>query len=243
MGEAKGSWKIGLGASNQRTLIVGAWPSSLLINTVIANLPHAIFSVIYFSTNAVFTSMTLASEWSQYAVNRKGLRVSSSAESLQRNSYFLSLPFRYALPLMAASATLHWLISQSIFLVGIDAYTSNYKRDPDSDVSTCGYSPTGVISVISVGILIVISIVGFSFKRLKSGMPVAGSCSLAIAAACHPVPVNDSRGAEVVRQTEDHPELFPLKWGVMSLDSAGGFGHCGFSSREVEMPVDGEIYK
>lgn len=26
---------------------------------------------------------------------------------------------------------------------------------------------------------------GIGFKRFKSGMPVAGSCSLAIAAACH----------------------------------------------------------
>jgi hypothetical protein len=31
-----------------------------------------------------------------------------------------------------------------------------------------------------------ICLVGLSFRPLESGMPVAGSCSLAIAAACHP---------------------------------------------------------
>jgi hypothetical protein len=39
-------------------------------------------------------------------------------------SYFLSLPYRYAIPLMGTSAILHWLISQSLFLVGIEVHSA-----------------------------------------------------------------------------------------------------------------------
>ena len=198
MNDSSGIWTAGLQALDSRTLITGAnWPTSLISNTLIANLPQLIYSVIYFAVNSIITTMTLASEWSQYAFQRKGLRVSKEPQMSQRSTYFLSLPYRYALPLLTTSGILHWLISQSLFLVGIEAYTPDFKHDPSSDLNTCGYSPVAIVCSILVGAAMVTSLVGLGFKRFKSGMPVAGSCSLAIAAACYPasVPENDSRAA------------------------------------------------
>lgn len=49
------------------------------------------------------------------------------------------------------------------------------------------------------------------FRRFKSGMPVAGSCSLAIAATCHSYVANDMDGLDQLGA-----EYQKLKWGVES---------------------------
>ncbi|KAL4888475.1 hypothetical protein BDV59DRAFT_206058 [Aspergillus ambiguus] len=181
-------WTSGLGAAVQQFLIHGnRAPISLIPNILIANLPQTIFSLIYFCTNSVFTTMALAVEWSSYAIHRKGLRVFASPQGAQRSSYFLSLPYRYAVPFMALSTVLHWLISQSLFLVSVEVYDSDFNRRPAGDIIPCGYLPVGVVSGLSVSGFVVVCLIGImGFNHFKSGMPLAGSCSLAISAACHP---------------------------------------------------------
>jgi hypothetical protein len=185
--------------------------------------------------------LTLAAEWSRYAHHQKGLRVSSNPQLSQRSSYFLSFPYRFALPSLAFSAVLHWLISQSLFLVGIESYTAVLERIPERDVTTCGYSPPAIVSSIAVGVVMMTWLVGFSFKRLESGMPVAVSCSLAIAAACHPSLT--FVGDECVDEDGKlGAEQMPIKWGVTYVD-ADGEGHCSFTSEEVKMPEEGKMYR
>jgi hypothetical protein len=70
-----------------------------------------------------------------------------------------------------------------------------------------------------------------SFIKLPSSMPVAASCSAAIAAACH-VPV------EEIDELSAEKELM---WGDMGEDEKG-IGHCGFSMKDVERPADGKLY-
>ncbi|OGM45657.1 hypothetical protein ABOM_005450 [Aspergillus bombycis] len=240
------TWTMGLGAVNAQTLITGTgWVTSLISNALIANTPQLLFSMIYFTFNAIFTAMTLAAEWSRYANHRKGLRVSGTPENAQRSSYFLSLPYRFAVPALTFSAILHWLISQSLFLVGIESYTEDLQRNPTRDVITCGYSPPAMVSAIVVGVVMMAWLVGFSFRRLESGMPVAGSCSLAIAAACHPT--LSLKGSAYVEEEEEEEgklgaEQMRVQWGVTSVD-ADGEGHCSFSSGEVGVPEDGKIYR
>ncbi|KAE8383704.1 hypothetical protein BDV26DRAFT_299275 [Aspergillus bertholletiae] len=238
------TWTMGLGAVNAQTLITGTkWVTSLVSNALIANMPQLIFSLVYFSFNALFTAMTLAAEWSRYATHRKGLRVSGSPEMAQRSSYFLSLPYRFAIPSLVFSAVLHWLISQSLFLVGIESYTDDLQRDPTRDVMTCGYSPPAMAGAIAVGAVMLAWLVGFGFRRLASGMPIAGSCSLAIAAACHPT--LSLKGDEFVEEEgESGAELMKVQWGVTYyVDDADGEGHCSFSSGEVAAPEDGQTYR
>ena len=47
--------------------------------------------------------------------------MSNVAKGAQRSEYFLQLPYRFALPIMLYSGFLHWLCSQSFFLVSISA--------------------------------------------------------------------------------------------------------------------------
>jgi hypothetical protein len=151
---------------------------------------------------------------------------------------------------MAASATLHWLISQSIFLVGVDAYDEAWERAPYLDVMTCGYMPIAIVSAIAVGAVMLLAILVLACRRLDSEMVVAGSCSLAIAAACHPgYDPNSEQAVDAPGEMEMEAEMngigmeyLPLRWGaVRSVE--GEVGHCAFTSEEVEMPQAGRVYQ
>ncbi|KAJ5196975.1 hypothetical protein N7449_007454 [Penicillium cf. viridicatum] len=233
------SWTVGLGEPNVSTLIAGLL-SSLVANTIIANIPQAMFSVLYFSSNGIYTIMALANEWSYHAFKRKGLRVSTLPRGSQRSTYFLSLPYRYSLPLLTFSGILHWLISQSLYLVSTMSYGARLTREPADDTFTCGYSPSAIVSTLSVGAAMMAFLVLMAFKRLKSGMPVAGSCSLAIAAACHPSLPDGEDGA--MGETARIGGTLPLKWGV-KMPGCDGIRHCALSSEQVEFALDESVYE
>jgi hypothetical protein len=230
------------GTVDPRTAITGL-PNNMTLNAVIANTPQVILSVLYFSYNAIFTTFLLSYEWLSYAQKRKGLRVSRQPSGTQRAAYFLSLPYRFGLPLMLLSGVLHWLVSQAIFLVSIDFYThdgtpsayawssSGYVRV--FDFKTCGFSPIAIVSVIVLGGLMIVGIFAFSFVPYDRGMTLAGSCSIAISAACHLDKEVDIDG-EVAA-------IEKLQWGVVSVGD-NGVGPCAFSSQDVEVPVKGELY-
>lgn len=236
-------WKLGLGAVDPLTILKGDhWPISLIANSLIANTPQTIFSVLYFILNGVFSTMVLAAEWSDYAVHPKGLRVSTTPKGAQRSTYFLSLPYRYGIPLLILSTLIHWLMSQSLFLVAVQAYNPTHERDPVQDLTSCGYSPVAIISVVSVGLVMLSFLVALACRRLRDGMPVAGGDSMTISAACHPCHPchgDESRGEEL--QAE---EYLPLSWGATAPfpESDLDVGHCTFSGAEVEAPKEGFLY-
>ncbi|KAF9890173.1 hypothetical protein FE257_006334 [Aspergillus nanangensis] len=234
--DSTGIWGVGLGQVSTQSLISsgGNWYPSIIANSILANLPQLIFSMLYFAFNGIVTTMALADEWSQFATERKGLRVSSPPTGAQRSRYFLSLPYRYAIPFIVLSMVIHWLISESLFLAVIEAFTVNLERDPKMDITTCGYSPVAIVATIAVGIIVLGSLISLTFRRFKSGMPVAGSCSLAIAAACHPPT------SRVGWPESDDAASLPLQWGLLVNDGAGA-RHCAFSSAEVTMPSHGWV--
>lgn len=133
---------------------------------------------------------------------------------------------------------MHWLISQSIFLVAVEAYDASHIRDPTSDVITCGYSPMAIIFSFITILGMCVALMAVGRRRFASAMPVAGSCGMAIAAACHSVP-----GKRRLEEDLDASEK-KLMWGVMETaeQNERAVGHCGFSSLEVGRPHPGELY-
>jgi len=227
-----------LGAVDPRTAIK-YMPPDLITNAVIANTPQLALSFLYFSYNALFTAMLMGYEWVSYSGKRKGLRVTHQPAGAQRSTYFLQLPYRFGIPLMLLSGTLHWLVSQSIFLIAIDFYDPFGKPGTGDDVAnmpfdykTLGYSPPAIISVIVLGGIMVISIVAFGYTPYKRGMPIAGSCSIAISAACHPT--EQAGSAENIAEKK-------LQWGVVSTGT-DRLGHCAFSAEDVGAVVEGKMY-
>ena len=242
-------WNIGLGAVDVRTLISWKVPrDNIVANVLIANISQPVLSIIYFTYNSIWTTMSLGKEWSKYGFRRHGLRVSGRPRGSQRMSYFLQLPYRYSIPVMVLSGVLHWLVSQSIFLVAVNRYDRDgnpakdyysYSRYEDGiseysdDIGewlSCGFSPVAILAVILVGVAMVLLLLAQGFRRFESGIPLAGTSSGAIAAACH------------VAQGEDGGDARykPVAWGVTG--HYGEIGHCAFSSNVVEEPRTDALY-
>ena len=182
--------------------------------------------------------MLVADEWNGFIRERQTLRM-SSPQGTQRSSYFLSLPYGYAVPLMIISGTLQWLISQSVFVIQTIAmaYGDSFYRYPVYDSSLIGYSNIGTIYCLIVGSVMVIALVMLGFcnsyrpreydKKQKTNpqsytMPLVSTCSAAISAACH-------------RPDDDYDShLLPVKWGFVC-----GEYWCLTTSRHVSYPALG----
>ncbi|MCJ1381499.1 hypothetical protein MMC17_004610 [Xylographa soralifera] len=202
--------------------------NSLAGKVMVTNTPQVLFSLIYLFYNSLFTGMLSTAEINSLAYCRKPLRV-SHPQGAQRSTYYLQLPYRYAIPLMVLSGLLHWLISQTVFLVNIAVFDTNSVKQPDRAVSACGWSASGLYTVLIAGLIMVAVLVGFGSRKYHPGMPLTTSCSRAISAACHPAPGDD-----------DAP-LKALMYGVIH-QTEDGHEYVGFSSHEVKPLKGGRSY-
>lgn len=238
-------WRLGLGSVDIQTLIQWNVPSqgnaAIIGNVLIANLAQPILSIIYFVYNGILTCMLAGLEWSQYAWQKKGLRVSVIPQGSQRSSYFLQLPYRYGIAVVVVSGLLHWLVSQSLFLVAVvrsKPLGSETSLETLCDGScerirlTCGWSPMAVLFVILLGCLMIISVLILSQRRYKRGIPLVVNKSTAIAACCQ---LAEGDGSESLSHQ-------PVMWGVVRLPQDDIAGHCSFSYNDVESPIEGQMY-
>ena len=224
-------WSLGFGTVTSESLVSWNKPGNagLLLNVLVANSPQALLSFLFLTYNGLFTCMLMASEWSDYAHERKPLRVSNTVGE-QRSTYRLQLPYKYGIPLMILSGTLHWLVSQSLFLARVASFDSDGVEDMEYTISTMGYSCIAIITVIILGSIVVALGILNGFRKYRPGMPLVGSCSAAISAACHR-PWDDVDAATL-----------PVLWGAVSGKEEGGPGHCCFTSFDTSPPVEGEVY-
>jgi hypothetical protein len=217
---------------------------SELQGVVIANSAQLVVTLCYYCHNSLLTRMLLSAEYSSYGVNRKSLRVTWPVEgSKQRSTYWLSIPYRYGLPAMALFTILHWLVSQGSYFVLAFPYDvdGNLLYAQKTSVPQFSYMPLicagALLSVLGI------MIIGVSFRRLKSAIPLARTCSAAISAACHP-PEN------VCTDTVAHGELMwgetDLSWAFHSGndddESDGPKGHCSFTPSEARQPSFDRLY-
>ncbi|KAF2123171.1 hypothetical protein BDV96DRAFT_626911 [Lophiotrema nucula] len=212
----------------------------LVSNSLLANIGQLVLTLTYYSYNRIFTMFSAATEWDGFAATRKSLRVSGTPRGEQRSTHLLTLPYRVAVPLLMISGLLHWLVSQSMFLVVIeyrhwDKESKNWTRKPFDTRDTffgCAFSPLAIVFLsVAVGMILCFLLVSGAF-RLKTAMPVAGSCSAAIAAACH-VP-EDEKGQET--------SISRIQWGVTGYGN-DGIGHCAFSMSQVmTLEIDQLMY-
>jgi hypothetical protein len=209
---------------------------------LLANLPQLGLSAIYASFNRVVTTFALCIEMNQFSLRQRGLRVSTVPQGVQRSAYFLQLPYRFALPVMLLSGILHWLCSQSIFLVSIleqspilDPATNSTIIYETAENLTWGFSPQAMLILVLLIMLMYAALLGFSARSLASRMPVSGSCSAVISAMCHPPA--DEDGEEAV--------LKPLKWGVSTeeVHAGGSVVEYSFSSRTLRQHTEDDMVR
>ncbi|KAG2413845.1 hypothetical protein HFD88_003034 [Aspergillus terreus] len=231
-------WKAGLGRPNPMTVMqvfIYRGPGQFWGAVILANSWQLEISILYLLYNTLLTRLCIAVEWSHYGSERKPLRV-SCPKGMQRSTYFLSLPFRYSVPLSACLLLLHWLVSQSVFLARSAAFLpSGEPIDSDSSSRAC-YSTMGIIFSLVTGIVLVVALVGIGFQRTTFLLPPVSTCSAAISAACHQ-PEGDRDAA-----------LLPVKWAVVVPSNEGTqppvVGHCSLTTlANAEGPVKGRSYE
>ena len=236
IGELKASdtrWQTsGFGAFN--TKMKANWTfngvSGSLLLALIANAPQLLLSLLFLAYNSLYTCMLLADEWSGYSKDRKTLRV-TQPHGAQRSTYFLQLPYRYSIVLLITSTLLHWFVSQSLFLARVNVFYASGELDSSASIATIGYSVVPLLVVLILGSVTVAMGLLNGCRRYRPGIPLAGSCSAAISAACH-APDEDVDAVEK-----------PLLWGAgFGKEKDGAVGHCSFTSLEAEMPVEGKDY-
>jgi len=174
-------------------------------------------------------SMVSAHEWSRFTTAPKSLRT-SDPRGAQRSTYWLSLPWSYALPLAISSSVLHWLISQALFVARTEVLDTNGGFSEILSYMSIGYSPLAILLALLFGSGMVLGMIINGMRKLRGGVLV-GNNSLAIAAACQRP--DWEKGAELGR----------VRWGAVRHEESGVPEHCCFSGLEsVEMPREGDLY-
>ena len=241
-------WSLGFGAISAEAL-VNAFDMTLDQTILTANAPQLILSLLFLSYNSLYTCMLSTQEWFEYAYRRKSLRVTDRIGA-QRSTYRLQLPYRYGVPLLGISTVLHWLVSQSLFLVVVQFYDDDGAEGSAS--AQLGYSGSAIMVTLAVGLFTIVAGILMGCRRYRGGMPLVGSCSAAISAACH--------------QSEVDAAELSLMWGVVEGEGAivredgkiraregedgqeqgqGGGQvvlHCCFSNLPVSRPEEGRMY-
>lgn len=235
----------------------------VLTGFLLANLPQMLVSYIYLALNNLLTSMLAMDEWCSYATKSgrpvKGLRVSSpQPNTSQRSTYFLSLPYRWAVPATVILALLHWLVSQMFFFARVDVYGITTEPPGKSlPVEKLYIAYIAVLVVVCLGYFVLLVLMGNAlWRRYPENMPLSGCCSASIAASCHPSRVydDDDDGQEDNDEDAPSPEVEAnadtiasrkLCWGVVEPPIPainGNVGHATFSATETLPLVRDKLY-
>lgn len=146
----------------------------MILTAVLVNSPQMLLSLLYVSTTSIVSCMALCEEWSRFAIRRRGLRTSETSGD-QRSTYWLSIPFRYSIPLLIIGIFHHWILSSSCFLV---RFPPSQEGGPDDKLSNIGWgNPAGTIFCIT-NVLVFGAVYMVGLRRLASKMPIAAFSTL-----------------------------------------------------------------
>ncbi|KAI1293215.1 hypothetical protein F5Y03DRAFT_388007 [Xylaria venustula] len=138
---------------------------------LLVNSPQLLLSVFYLAFNNLFTRIQIAKEWGVLSLTEP----------------------QVSLPLLTISVALHWLLSNTIYvLVSIGEYFNfedqleidDRSLPPHADVSI-QYSLVTLLTLIVTSSILICGPILLSLKRLPQNSLNPGSNSLALSAACH----------------------------------------------------------
>lgn len=115
-----------------------------------------------------------------------------------------------------------------MLLARVSAFTSDGVEDPSMSITQIRYSNIAILTLLILGTVVVLLGVLNGYRRLSLGMPLVGSCSAAISAACR----RPTEGVDVAKES--------LMWGI--VEGKGDIGYCCFTSFRVKEPLVGRLY-
>ncbi|KUI55803.1 hypothetical protein VP1G_03148 [Cytospora mali] len=165
---------------------------NMIIAIVTANLPQIALTLGYFAYNTLFTRLQAEKEWNSFSIDYRPLRV-TSPRGEQCSSYRLQLPYRYSIPLLITSISLHWLVSNTIYIAVIEGGFYSTDED-DSSFNTLGlsedsfigigFSSSAIVLVFSIAVFLMLIPLVLSRREYKGQMVIARANSMIISAAC-----------------------------------------------------------
>ncbi|KAH8897635.1 hypothetical protein GQ53DRAFT_637984 [Thozetella sp. PMI_491] len=98
---------------------LGSMKGQFIGPVLTANAPQLYLSMMYLLYSSAVTKGMMAREWALLSTTYRPLRVTRPSGE-QTSTYFLGLPYRYSIPILAISPILHWVLSQAIYVVILD---------------------------------------------------------------------------------------------------------------------------
>jgi hypothetical protein len=234
-------WELGFGRAHQDAIVIYDTVTNLIGMVLLANVAQLLLALVWLLYMGIMTSMFLAADWALLGTKGQPLMV-QNARGEQRGTWLLGAPLAWGLPLLILQIILHWLISQSIFLISLNIHdpdgTLTRYRDDGPRFLNCGYSPIAIIFCVVAAVLLMLSAIVLACRRFPQGAPpVVATCSAAISAACH-LPYGMLK----------HDSLYgTMKWGQCGYPQ-NRFGHCAlmpedaFRGGHAQAPVPGWVY-
>jgi hypothetical protein len=175
------------------TAFEGQKAVGLPLQIAIANAPQLWLSVGYLLWNNQITRIWGEHEWRSFAGRKKPPRVSYGANVQGiRNTRWLQLPYVMSVLLMIISTTMHWIVSQTLFVVEVENRSGlpivHDIPAPDAIIFAICYSPTAifVIGVMSTALILGITI--YYIIPFRSWMPFMAGSARVVFASCTALP-------------------------------------------------------
>ena len=171
----------------------GANSVGLPLQLALANSPQFWFSLGYLLWNNQLTRIWGEHEWRSFAGRRKRPRVSYGADnSAVRNTRWLQLPYTMSILLMVVSTTMHWVVSQTLFVVEVEN-TSGLpliagQPSPAQIIFAICYSPTAIFVIAVFASLLILGVTIYYVIPIRSVMPFMAGSARVVFASCTALP-------------------------------------------------------
>lgn len=154
----------------------------LLANLLGLGSMHLAISMTYLLYNHLWSRMLAAAELNAFVKIRGRLRVTLPVRGAQ-STYHLSIKPQFSALLIIALILIHFFTTRALNVVAIQTYDIMGRYSHQR--ITYAISTASAVLALGLGFLMLCALTFGLGRRLHTAMPVLGTCSMAISAACH----------------------------------------------------------
>jgi len=187
---------------------------------IMANIPQVCISIAYLLFNNQISRLWQEREWRSFYLKRRLPRTGIRSGPGTRSSRWLQLPYTLSALLIVVSICLHWLASQTVFLV------ESYQQEFQGMTIILYVMPLPAIVLACIWTVLVLTITIIYVLPQRSLMPVMCGSARVVLASCN----------SLVELPEDG-----IMWGDITEISGSSKRKAGFS-RTAAAVKEGELY-